>query len=507
MTVPKLEGIASRLVVGKGVARLVTLGMYDDPLVIFREYIQNAADAHSLDEMAGVGTVEITLDPRNRLLRIRDNGPGLDYESALRELLPIGSSTKNVAKLRGFRGIGRLSGLAFARSVKFSTRASPGSPVTQVVWNRDQFEGHSTQKGQIDSLLKEAVSVHTIPGEDYPNRFFEVEIHEISQFAAGKLLNRNAVRDYISEVCPVPMSSSFPFHCQVESVMNSGEQSFALEVTVNRVTTPIRRPHGPTIDISSRRSDEYQSFERFSIPKLDSEERAAVGWIAHTAYLGAIAKRNRIRGLRVRHGNIQIGGENVFDHLFAEERFNRWCVGELHILDKRIVPNARRDYFEPSPHVRNLENHLSPIVQDISSKCRTASAARNRARKLGIAIEEIEQCRELLASGFLAPEDALPFADRAFKSIERIKEASNDENIDSSLLDRLAKVESRLAEIDLEAVPNPLESLPATYSHAYREVFRALAYLTSTPKEARELMAGILKRPFTVDASKAGRSR
>ena len=34
---------------------------------------------------------------------------------------------------------------------------------------------------------------------------------------------------------------------------------------------------------------------------------------------------------------------------FTEERFNRWCVGELHILDSRIVPNARLDYFSQDP--------------------------------------------------------------------------------------------------------------------------------------------------------------
>ena len=37
-------------------------------------------------------------------------------------------------------------------------------------------------------------------------------------------------------------------------------------------------------------------------------------------------------------GNIRVGDERVFDHLFEEERFNRWCVGEVHILDSRIIP-------------------------------------------------------------------------------------------------------------------------------------------------------------------------
>ena len=33
-------------------------------------------------------------------------------------------------------------------------------------------------------------------------------------------------------------------------------------------------------------------------------------------------------------------------------------VGEVHVIDPRILPNGRRDYFEPGPHTRNLENQL-----------------------------------------------------------------------------------------------------------------------------------------------------
>ena len=87
----------------------------------------------------------------------------------------------------------------------------------------------------------------------------------------------------------------------------------------------------------------------FRIPSIDGSGEAAVGWVAHSSYLGRSQKELRVRGIRARVGNIQIGGEGVFDDLFTEERFNRWCVGELHILDSRIIPNARRDYSSLDP--------------------------------------------------------------------------------------------------------------------------------------------------------------
>ena len=38
--------------------------------------------------------------------------------------------------------------------------------------------------------------------------------------------------------------------------------------------------------------------------------------------------------------------ENILQEIFKEKRFNSWCVGEIHILDNRIMANGRRDNFE-----------------------------------------------------------------------------------------------------------------------------------------------------------------
>ena len=129
-----------------------------------------------------------------------------------------------------------------------------------------------------------------------------------------------------------------------------------MEVVLEGDPDPVERPYGESIRLSANKEAEFTEFHVVRIPSVDRNGEAAVGWIAHSPYLGAIPKEQRIRGIRVRVGNIQIGGESVFDDLFAEERFNRWCVGELHILDSRIVPNARRDYFRArTPSAKTLK--------------------------------------------------------------------------------------------------------------------------------------------------------
>ena len=102
---------------------LVTYSQYTDPFSIYREYLQNAADSISVCTQADSGVVDITLMPAEKRIFIRDNGSGLSYEQARNELIPIAKSSKRGKGFRGFRGIGRLSGLAFGNAVTFLTRS------------------------------------------------------------------------------------------------------------------------------------------------------------------------------------------------------------------------------------------------------------------------------------------------------------------------------------------------------------------------------------------------
>ena len=106
----------------------------------------------------------------------------------------------------------------------------------------------------------------------------------------------------------------------------------------------------------------------------------AVGWIGHHDYVRSLPPALGVRGLRARYGDIQVGESNLFEDTFKEARFNGWTIGELHILDRRIVPNARRDNFEVNHHYYNLLVQLGPLAAKITQRCRSASVARNTAQ-------------------------------------------------------------------------------------------------------------------------------
>ena len=322
-------------------------------------------------------------------MSICDNGPGLTYQECLEDLVPISQSKKCLGRDRGFRGIGRLSGLAFAESVTFLTRACAREPVTRVVWSKTGLADRTNSIQVPEIGFQNWVSVEVLDDFDYPEHFFRVELEGVSRHAAGALLNREAVRGYISEVCPVPLAPDFPFLEQVREIFPPQQSPYSLRITLDGEQQPVQRQYGSAIGLAGNKEDHFRGFEEMRVPSIDGRG-AAVGWIAHSSYLGAIPKGNRIRGIRVRLGNIQVGDERIFDHLFDEERFNRWCVGEVHILDPRIVPNGRRDYFERNPHLRNLENHLAPVFRNVTTRCRAASSNRNKQKKLTSTVADLE---------------------------------------------------------------------------------------------------------------------
>lgn len=502
MTELALSGQNTTMLSGAGLLGLVTTGMYDDPMSMYREYIQNAADAFARSGLPEKARVEIAIDVTERRIRIRDNGPGLSREEVLERLLPIGRSDKTLGIDRGFRGVGRLAGLAFAKTVSFTTRAREAQTVTRITWNSDRLPELTSTESDLPEAILDCIDVETMPGSDYPEHFFEVEVGDVARHSSGLLLNRDAVRDYIGEVCPVPMSSEFPFADKAEGLFIDAEAPLKLEVLLEGDSDPIERPYGESIRLSADKEAEFTEFLVVRIPSIDGNGEAALGWIAHSSYLGAIPKKQRVRGIRARVGNIQIGGEAVFDDLFTEERFNRWCVGELHILDSRIIPNARRDYFEPGPHLRNLENHLIPALREISVRSRKASAARNRERKVIASLSNIEDNYNLAISGYLGVDDATALVRQALNQMPIVREGVLELNQGENHVEHLDTLETKLNDFNGESTHRPFASMPASQADVYRNLFQVLTAVSSSPRAAQELMTAILLQ--TSDAVTSG---
>ena len=106
------------IVIGKNVIENLTTGMYEDPKIIYREYIQNAADQIDKAVLNGLlkqdeGYIDINLDYQSRKISIKDNATGISQNNFVKILSDIANSEKDRNTDKGFRGIGRLCGLAY----------------------------------------------------------------------------------------------------------------------------------------------------------------------------------------------------------------------------------------------------------------------------------------------------------------------------------------------------------------------------------------------------------
>ena len=479
------------VLIGKEVCEIVTTGMYSDPLALYREYIQNAVDALAGAGRQPKGAIKVSIDVAGMSVTIRDNGPGLDHETARRVLVPIGVSDKRRGVDRGFRGIGRLAALAFADKVTFATRRSRNEAVTEVVWNGSVLRERLETTRRAEDVIRECVDVRKVEEDRCSERFFEVRVAGIHRHAAGTVLNSLTVRDYIGEVCPVPMRADFPFSKDVEDLLATEGVAVSIGVVVNGQAEPITRPFGPDIGLSETRREDFTDFERIVVPALGTDGHSAVGWVAHSSYQGAIPGRAGIRGLRMRAGNIQIGDERVCDPLFPETRFNRWCVGEIHVVDSRLVPNARRDYFEMGPHTRNLENHLRAVCQRIARRCRGASRKRLRKRKVVSALREAEEGYELAASGYLGSDDADGIVATVVEDLRKLREAADTFGV-QGLQARIRALESKVSEPRMARDKLQKVGIPDVEAEAYRKLFGALVKVSRSPGAARESIEAIV---------------
>ena len=445
---------ADDVTVGKDLLELLSVGMYVDPMSIYREYVQNAADAIDQARDEGLigagepGRIDIELTPQGRSIRIRDNGTGLKRNEFVRTLLAVGGSGKRGSSFRGFRGVGRLAGLAYAQELIFRSRATGESDVSELRWDSRRLKAALRDRafeGGIDRLILYCAETRRAAAEDFPDRFFEVELKGVIRLRADRLMTPSAVEQFLSQQAPVPFSPDFSRGRDIAAALRAAGVPLPMHIHLDGRDTPLYRPHRDHFYLGNGQEASFAELELREIPDMDGGP-AALAWVLHHDYFGAIPSANLIKGLRMRVGDLQVGGAHVLEDCFAEPRFNSWSVGEVHVLDRRITPNARREDFEQTVHHNNLLYHLSPLFREISKRCRDNSIRRNWARKLDLSLAKARE-----ATAAPASHHELVAAGEALTEATRIAD-----------MPLLAEEDLALRRVEIRAVGETLDRLQAS---------------------------------------------
>lgn len=425
--VPEPKPIDGEVIVGKDILDLLAGAMYANPLDVYREYIQNAADAidQARDAALKFGvepSVSITFDHVNRSVSIRDNGISIPADDFVQRLTAVGGSQKRGTSLRGFRGVGRLSGLGYCQELIFRGRSEGDAKISELRWNgralREKLRDKSFQ-GSLTELIQSIVTITTLPATlaiNYPSRFFEVELSKVSRLRNDQLLNEDIVRSYLSQVSPAPFSDQFTYGGRINSFLASHGVRPPVRIEINDGKGVLVRNIQNKFAVREGFCDEVKEVEFVEYKGSDGEV-AAIGWICDHSYSGTLPKKPGLGGIRLRAGNIQVGDEMILAEFFPESRFSGWAIGEIHVISQKILPNARRDDFEPGNHYSHLQGELTIQAKKIAQRIREKSIQRNRLRTVNIHLSNVQKWVGL------ASEERLP------KVIHSVVRAMADERL------------------------------------------------------------------------------
>lgn len=372
----------------------LTSGMYNDPLSIYREYIQNSVDSFDMSDRKRNRDyfVDIELDPFSRSIKIYDNGLGIPSNKAEETLSSIGDSDKRGLKLRGFRGIGRLGGIAFCDRAIFRTKAEGETSESIQEWDCRKLKNIldlSHKSLTFKQIFQNITKFYRRNNLSKSGSYFEVTLHDVSSFK-NHVFDIERVRNYLSQVAPVPFELNvFPFGRIIDDYLGEKLHRYGqYRISING--EGLHKPYGSLVRTTKNKGgglDHIEDVELFCI-NIGKEKPIAYGWYGkRKELLGSISKGESCSGIRVRTGNIMIGNSHLLDKCFREDRFNSYVIGEIHVDSDELIPNSRRDDFIDNNEKTLFYNEVEKVVGlPISKEIRLKSRINNTIGDKKIAI-------------------------------------------------------------------------------------------------------------------------
>lgn len=376
-------------VFGANIIKNITTGMYQDSKVIYREYIQNSCD--QIDEaivegllLEGEGEIDIWLNFEQRKISIEDNATGIPAHEFVRILGNIADSDKQIGKDKGFRGIGRLCGLAYCKELRFTSTVKGEDTISIMCCDAERMrqlidENSRGKKRTASEVLHIINKYESEKTDDLNAHFFKVEMNGIN-IENEDLLDAKKIREYLSFVAPVPYQNTFIYREKVkkhakEIAYNMDEYSIKLngESVFKRYTTILKKGDASKMD------------EVFDVEFKDFYDKKGElftwMWVGLTQFKQSIPKINQMRGLRLRKENIQIGEEDALQKLFKQDRGNSYFIGEVFAVSNDLIPNSQRDYFNENPSRAYFEKELRRFFNDELHKIYYDGSSVNSAYK------------------------------------------------------------------------------------------------------------------------------
>ena len=172
--------------VGAGILSIITESLYDNPIVVFREYVQNSMDSLLKEENASNGKIKIWTTDKD--LFFFDNGRGISIDRFYNEMITIGGSTKKKHRNLGYKGIGRLSGVPYCEKLIF---------INIYDYKNKKIQIYSIDRVKYDNIKKSEMEKQI----SFTELMKQIGFYEETEFDKNELVNSciNKYEDIISK--------------------------------------------------------------------------------------------------------------------------------------------------------------------------------------------------------------------------------------------------------------------------------------------------------------------
>lgn len=420
--------------IGVNILETLTTGMYRDPLVIFREYIQNSCD--SIDCAAESKLIEsddgcIDIWIKENTVSIEDNGIGIPSIDFKKTLCSIGESQKTAGINKGFRGIGHWCGFAHCSTIVFTAKAA-GESVESVMKcdaakMRSMMLDHRLKRENysIDAVLSSIAEFFVNETKNIDSHYFKVEMFEVVD-AKDELCDLQNVKDYLSFIIPVGYATEFRFRTQIHKYANEIAQPIQ-EYRIYVNGEAILKKYQPSFTTHGKGEDTITDV-KFKEFNDDTGSLIAWMWFGVSSFKAQMVPANKMRGIRLRTHNIQIGAEDALQKLFNESngRGLYYYIGEVFSVSNELLPDSQRDYFEPSQARTQFERGLYDFFNDELKNIYYAGS------KVNSAYDKIEKAEQIAEE--IAKLDSV-----SAEQLEKLNKAQDDARKAESELSKLRK--------------------------------------------------------------------
>lgn len=404
------------MAVGKNFLENLTVAMYENSFTVYREFIQNSAD--SIDKAVSGGLmspedayVDIHIEYSKRCISVYDNACGIPMRDFKKKMMDVADSDKEKGIEKGFRGIGRLAGLGYCDHLVFRTSSVGEDKESIITWDGIKLRSivedpkqHPTSDELIELITE--IKYKDAKKEDH---FFEVIMEDVI-FESDDLLDEEQVCGYLRSVAPIPYANYFVYASKIHEFAKQHEfriDEYKVTVNGNQLFKPYR------IRLYEGSSDSPKTYDEIiDIQfKIFEYNRRPIAWLWYgiSKYEKNIPVVNEMRCIRLRKENIQIGDDGTIGcpKFFREPRGSGYFVGELFAVDKDLIPNARRDYFNPTQATKEFEDSVRNFFYaELFELYHYASKVRSAQKAITSFVQKEEEYEEKINNaGFIDAEE------------------------------------------------------------------------------------------------------